>query len=663
MANKGEPVGAEEIRFQAALNAYMAADDGAAAAALESILRARADHAPALHLLGLVRFRCGRPTEALDLIEAAIRGDRSRPAFHADRAAVLNALGLAGDAESAARHAVALDPDNAGAHNNLAVALARQGRNEEAAAAARRAVALAPEDPGGHITLGNVHMRRGHAADAVRAYGAALERAPDHVLAHTNLAAALREAGDLTGAESHARHALQRSPVAETHNVLGTILIAKGDGEGAAAAFRDALKLRPGFPEALVNLAAALYRLDRLDAAEDAYRRALALADGHAEAHNGLGIVLLAAGRMGEAADSFRRAVAHDPGHAEAWFNLAASGTRDLTQDEVAAIEARLGDEAVGSGDRIRFHFALGEVLDRRGEASKAFSHFQSGNRLRRDVLTQAGHVFDADAHDRRLGRIASLFTPDWFAPRCGYESDSRRPVFIVGMPRSGTTLVEQIAASHPAVHGAGELGLVARLVGRLQSETGVPFPDCVTGLERERAAAVAAHVSDALSALDRSAERVIDKTPFNFLYLGLIRLLFPQAAIVHCRREPLDLCLSCYFQDFVDPYPWATHLEALGRYHAAYARLMDHWRRVLPGAMLEVAYEDLVADPETESRRLIDHLGLSWNEACLRFHETRRVVRSASSWQVRRPLYASSVGRARAYETVLGPLAAALGG
>ena len=304
--------------------------------------------------------------------------------------------------------------------------------------------------------------------------------------------------------------------------------------------------------------------------------------------------------------------------------------------------------------DRTALHFALAETLDGRGAAERAFDHAAAGNQLRQGRLRDQGHVFDAPGHDRLVDQIARMFDADFFAARQDFGDGSELPVFVVGMPRSGTTLVEQIAASHPAVFGAGERDDIGAIAG-------AHFPKRATELDAMSAGDLAQAHLERIRGPAGAALRMTDKTPVNFLYLGLIAVLFPGARVIHFRRAARDVCLSCYFQNFAAGLPWTTDLKDLGGYHRAYRRIMDHWRRVLPLAMLDVDYEDLVAAPDKGSRRIIDFLGLPWDDACLAFHNSRRTVRSAANWQVRRPVYATSVGRWKAYEPWLEPLLDAL--
>ncbi|OHC73238.1 MAG: hypothetical protein A3H92_11715 [Rhodospirillales bacterium RIFCSPLOWO2_02_FULL_58_16] len=595
-------------------------------------------HAQALHLLGLTLHRSGQFDEAADFIERAIAVDGQNPGFHSNHGVVLNLLGRAVEGEAACRRAVALAPDHAEAHNNLGVSLKLQGRLCEAADACRRAAEILPGYADAYINLGNIHLQEGRAGEAVLSFQKAAALAPGNAMAHSNLGAALREQGDADQALEHCRCAVDLNPdYAEAHNNLGNVLKGRGDLEGAEKVFRRAVALKPGYADAQVNLGGVLFVQGRFAEAEDAYRRAVLDNPNHAEAHNGLGVVLLAVARLNEALACFNRAVELDPGHAEALYALASSRSGSLDETKVKGIEARLAaGEKLATAERIALHFSLGEIYDEKGEFPEAFAHFQAGNDLRKIELERRGHVFDAKAHDRLVERIINTYSPALFAERQGCGVRSTLPVFIVGMPRSGTTLVEQIAAGHPLVHGAGELNEIALLA------------DGSTG-------AAEAYIAR-LQGLAGEAARVIDKTPFNFLYLGVIALLFPQARIIHCRREARDLRLSCYFQNFVSPFPWSADLKDLGRYFNAYRRLMDHWSNVLPLPVLDVDYENVVSDLEGQSRRIIDFLGLPWDESCLAFHKNTRVVATAGSWQVRRPLYATSVGRWRNYEQFLGP-------
>jgi tetratricopeptide (TPR) repeat protein len=613
--------------FEAGTAALRAGRLGEAEDYFGRILARVPDQPDALHLIGLCAFEAGRREEGLARIDRAIAVDPNNPAYQSNRGGLLNRLGRHAEAEAACRRSVSLHPTSA-AYNNLGLALQGQSRWVDAVAAHREATALDRRNALAWNGLGNALRQLGQVGDAVAAYRSGLAVAAGHPLLLSNLASALREGGRLDDALVAARQAVERDSLSPSAwNNLGTVLMAMDDGSGAAAAFERALRLDAGHAEARNNLASLLFREDRVEEAEQQFREAIERTPASAAAHNGLGVLLLAKGRGDEAAQSFRAAIRSNPRHAEAYYNLAAAD-REPKAEEITAMKALLAQPGLTAADRIGLHFALGEIEDRHGDVDRAFVHFRDGNDLRRKDLARAGIVFDAAAHDERIAHLVA----EPIESMTGVTSEI--PVFVVGMPRSGTTLVEQIAASHPAVFGAGEINSVAG--------------------KDPKAEAIVAHLT---SLAPSTARRVIDKTPTNFLHLGLIARLFPAARIIHCRRDARDTCLSCYMQNFKAALPWTTDLADLGRYYRAYGRLMDHWRRVLPLTMIEIDYEALVADQEGESRRLIEFLGLPWDDACLQFHRTERLVRTASSQQVRRPLYASSVGRWKAYAAHLTPL------
>jgi tetratricopeptide (TPR) repeat protein len=326
--------------------------------------------------------------------------------------------------------------------------------------------------------------------------------------------------------------------------------------------------------------------------------------------------------------------------------------------DQVAALAERiLESHATAERDRAALHFQLGQIYDRRQEFERAFVHFQQGNRLKQDQ-------FDIDAHRAVVDELIEVFGREGLARMPRASRSAERVVLVVGMPRSGTSLVEQILASHPAVFGAGELPDIGHLTLRLPALPGrsTGYPRTVTGISQSQLDDLAAAYHDRLRQLSPDARRVTDKMPQNFLHLGFVELLFPQAKIIHCLRDPMDSCLSCYFHLFGGYHPYAYDLRDLGLYYREYRRLMAHWKTALSLPMLEIAYEDVVDRQEEMSRALVAFCGLDWDEACLRFHLSERYVNTASYDQVRRPIYRDSVARWRHYENHLGPLRDALG-
>ncbi|CAN5213646.1 tetratricopeptide repeat protein [soil metagenome] len=467
-------------------------------------------------------------------------------------------------------------------------------------------------------------------------------------------------------------------------------LFRRGEYQAAAAGFERLLEVAPSNAVIWTALGAALQLAHRNPAARTCYEKAIALDPGQLDARTNLGTVLQSLGHFEQAADSFRAALAIEPQHRPALAGLAASLdwlgryaealelleplADDPTDPETALVHAQIllhtGREAEGrallerafaSGAeapplRQRMHFLLGDLHDAAADYDEAFSHYRRGNELKQLQWDRAAHRAGLDATidaftGTALGRL----------PRA--ETQSPVPIFIVGMPRSGTSLVEQILAAHPAVLAAGELGLVPALAGGLSREDD-PWARKACALSAPELTELAAKFRSAAPAPENGIERLTDKTPGNFLFLGLVELLFPNARIIHVVRDPLDACVSCYFQNFGGRnLPFSYDLRDLGFYYRDYERLMEHWRSVSGLPMLDVVYEELVADPEAGSRAIVAFAGLDWHPRCLNPHEIERSVATLSHAQVRRPIYRTSVGRFRHYDRYLGPLKNALFG
>jgi tetratricopeptide (TPR) repeat protein len=605
-----------------------------AEAIYRSVLRDEPRQPHALHLLGVIAHQAGRHGEARDLITQALAAGGPHPVFHSNLSAIYLALRRFDEAAAQAGAAVRLNPALADAHNNLGVALRELGRLAEAEAALR----------------------------------AALSRNPGHADARSNLGATLHRQERLPEALAVLREAVRLAPRhAQSRNDLGGVLLARGEAEEAAGHLREALRLDPALSDAHNNLGVALRDLGRIDEALDHFREVLRLRPDSPAAHNNIGFTLEAQGHPREALTEFQEALRLEPNDSMALLALSALSLADhydFSEDELGRLEALAARPDLPDDERARVHFALARARDRAGEYSEAFAHYRRGNELRRHLAALAGFTYDPAAHHRLVDQLSAFFTPGWFQHARPFGSDSELPVFVVGMMRSGTTLAEQILASHPRVFGAGELSEIGRLVGALPGllPGGRAYPECLAALDAPTAHGLGERLLRRLRDIGGAAVRVIDKQPFNFQHLGLIATLFPRARVIHCRRDPIDTCLSCFVQFFGKPHPFALDLAHLGHYYREYERLMDHWRRVLPLPLFELHYEELTADQEAVSRRLVEFCGLDWDERCLRFHETQRPVRTASTLQVRRPMYRSSVGRWKRYEAHLGPLLEALG-
>jgi tetratricopeptide (TPR) repeat protein len=421
------------------------------------------------------------------------------------------------------------------------------------------------------------------------------------------------------------------------------------------------LALTPDHLDALVNRGASLARLGRESEALLSYDAAIAKAPRFALAQDNKGVAMLQLGRLKEAASAFETAIALEPGRTRAYHHLSLARRFQPGERYVEALEALVRDGAPTSPqDRVYAHFALGKAFADLPDAARSFPHFAAGNAFKRKLSG-----YDEGAVLGVLERSRLAYADDLTRRFATAGAPSSVPVFVLGVPRSGTTLVEQILASHPSVYGAGEINDFDAAAQEIGGATAAALktPDSVWRMISEDFRRLGEAYLARLEGRSGSAQRIVNKLPDNFRCAGLIALALPQARIIHVRREAMDTCFSCFTNLFVENHRYAYDLAELGRYYRAYETLMAHWRRTLPpGMMLDVKYEDVVADVEGEGRRILAHCGLDWDPRCLDFHNNGRAVRTASVAQVRQPIYASSVGRWRAYEAFLGPLIEALG-
>ena len=511
------------------------------------------------------------------------------------------------------------------------------------------------------LKLGTVLRTQGKFDEAIEAFRQAVRASPSIALNHVYLGALLHERGRFEEAAAAYREAIRLKPdYAEALSNLGTALCDLGRPDEAVRLQREAIRLKPGLATAHGNLGAALYDLGRLEEAVAAYRQAIRLAPDLDFAHGNLGTALVALGQAAEARAALQRAVALAPRNVKHRRYLGEVAPYGAADPRLAALEKLAQDAARLSVDeRIELHFSLGKAYDDIGRHADAFRHWRDGNALKRQRI-----AYNEAATLGGLDRIRSVFTPDRMRAWHKAGQPSPVPVFIIGMPRSGTTLVEQIIASHPQAFGAGELKCFETAMQGIRPRfgTATSYPEVVSGMIDADFHALGARYLAAIEKLAPGAARIVDKLPSNCRVAGLIHLALPNAAIIHATRDPVDTCLSCFSKVFTDKQAHTYDLAELGRYYRNYQKLMAHWERVLPpGRILTVRYEDVVADLEVEARRIIAYCGLDWDPRCLAFHQTERPIRTASALQVRQPIYASAVGRWRAYAPFLRPLLAEL--
>jgi tetratricopeptide (TPR) repeat protein len=513
---------------------------------------------------------------------------------------------------SALRRATDLDPNNAGSHHMLGRAFLHSGRFAEAGASLRLAVTLDDELAAAHLDLAVALDRQGLDLEAMAAYRQAVRLAPEW---------------------------------AEGHGRLAELLEATGDVEGAIESFRRAAA--PETSAGRLNAVRALTLEGKYREAEAQLRQAIALDPGSDLLHKALGDALSKQGRFEEAIEACDRALTINPLQVPA--HLIAVQARKCTDADRPRLDrmlSALGETSLDDEDRLFLHYAIGKMLDDFGEYREAMRHFDQANGIRRRNAS-----FDRELFSGHVDWVMRRFTRAFFTAHADFAVDDETPLLIVGMPRSGTTLIEQILSSHPQIADGGELVFWTKRA----ASWGV---SSATYLTSESAHHLAGDYLAMLRRIGPSAARVTDKVPFNLFQLGLIHLLLPKARIIHCRRHPIDTCLSMYFTNFKEKFEFVSDKADLAFAYQQYSRLMGHWRAVLPSdRFVDVDYESLIADRQTVTRRLIAFTGLDWHDACLAPERNKRMVITSSAWQVRQPVYATSIARWRHYEPWLGEL------
>lgn len=666
-----------------------------AAAGYQAVI-ATEEHGDALLHLGVLRLEQGHGQEAQALLRRALAVAPQSAETHANLAAALQA---SGEHDEAVRHyelALTLNPGMAQARFGLAACLQALGRQEAAVVSYRELLAVEPAHPEANYGiatllaqtgrdeeamshyrlaldadedfaeaahgLGNLLVKRRAAAEAVGYFHRALDVDPDYDEARLSLAGALLRLERDDEAMAAYRDLLTRQPKnAAAHRGLGMLLGRNRKESEALEHFQAALALEPNSLAAMNGVAAALIALGRHAEAVELCHRASALEPDNADVLATLGRALLEVGDTKQAEALTRRALELAPDRPEFAFSRVQFGR--IAQDDgvIAALEALLPRaSSLTPREQCWLQFALAKACDDVGDRDRGFAHLIEGNALKRRQVE-----YDEPKAVGLLDRVAQVFSANMMAARRGLGHPDEVPIFIVGMPRSGTTLVEQILASHPAVFGAGERMDLPNLVREIEAagRALMPLPESLGLLTGQQLSELGKRYVTRLRPLAPGAQHITDKLPGNFIWVGLIHLALPKARIVHLIRDPVDTCLSCFSKLFSYPLNFTYDLGELGRYHSAYRRLMAHWRAVLPaGAMLEVHYEAVVANLADEARRLIDYCRLPWDDACLRFHQTNRIVKTASVTQVRQPIYSSSVGRWRPDTALLRPLLEGLG-
>jgi len=574
-------------------------------------------HADSLHVLGMIAHQQREYETAVECYQQFLKLKPDHAQIHYNLGVVLNELGDTAIAIEHYKKSISIDADDTAVHGHLADAYSKLERWEEAIKAYQQVLAIQAEDVVSIIKLGNVFLAAGLWTNSITRFEQALEIQPDNTLVHKNLGVSLHRIGQLAKARK---------------------------------CFEQALRLHPEYIDARIECAMVLRQLGKAEEALVQVEQAIDLKPDHIEAHISLAEILRDLGQVELAIARLEQCLIARPDCGLLYYQISMMKPK---QAMIPAVEKLIRQPDLSKINAIYCHFALGNFFKGGKSFDQAFSHFLKANSLHRETIN-----YDPKDNIQTIDRLIEVYSKGFFRRKRRFGSASRLPVFIVGMPRSGSTLVEQILSSHHQVHGVGELGAIPAVNVRiaLQLKYANPPPECMSLIDRKMAEEQSARYLQELALHCPAAKRITEQLAGHFFNVGLVKTLFPDAYIIHCQRNPLDTCISLYFHYFTG-LKSCFDLTELGQYYLQYQRLMSHWHKLFPGEILNVQYEELVMDQERVSKQLIDYIGLEWDEKCLDFHSNERPVMTASNIQVRQPMYEKSMNRWKHYEKHLQPL------
>jgi len=619
-----------------------------------------------------------------------------------EKAIALHQEGKLSGAERAYQKAIKINRSFVEAHNNLGNVFIDRGKLKEASEAFKKALKLLPGHPMLLNNVGNVLQLQGKNEEAIGWFNKAITRDSNYAGAHSNLGNALRALGNFEEAAASYRRSIQIEPgVADRYHNLGAVLVELGELDEAFKNFKKAVEIDPGHKFAYKGLGDVLFHQDKLDEAivsfhkaieidpfnQDAYnglgnalskqyttalnkqyyidsavasyQKAIEIDPLHKDAYHGLGNVFKLQGELDNAIATFRKAIAIDPGFVEVYHSLVKSKKYTEYDDDIRAMESLYATKDISEENKMVLAFSLGKVFEDLGEHEKAMEFILQATHLKR-----ASFDYSISEEQDLYDNIKQVFSLEVFTSNKGIGNPDPTPIFILGMPRSGTSLVEQILASHPDVFGGGELSYISDLTGEFYiPDSSRKFPANIIDLDPKAFEDLGKKYIARIRKDSKESRYITDKMPHNFQYIGFIKAILPNARIIHLTRDPIDTCLSLFKNYFLSGHLYSYDLTELGQYYNLYLDLMEYWRNTLPGSIYDLSYERLVADQEIETRKLLEYCNLPWDEACLDFHKTRRIVNTTSNIQVRRPIYKDSVKLWKRYEKQLQPLVTAIYG
>ena len=660
MSGAPEPVGTVDVALRHA-GKLLESEPALAAEQAHEILKAAPNHPLATLFIGIARRRLGDAAGALDILRALADVQPGWAPAHYELGVTLGLLRRGDEAVQSLRHAVRLKPDIGDAWRLLGDHMTAMGDRTGADAAYANHIKVSTRDPRLLVPAAALCENRIHEAELLLKRH--LKQFPTDVAAIRMLAEVAARLGRVADAEALLARCLELAPgFVAARNNYALVLHRQNKTVEALEEIDRLLAVEPRNPGARNLKAAALNRIGEYEQSLAIYEEVLAEYPQQAKVWMSYGHALKTAGRQPESVDAYRRTIELSPRLGEAYWSLANLKTFRFTPADIAAMLGQLAQTNLSAEDRYHFHFALGKALEDARDFAGSFAHYAEGNRLRHAAIH-----YDADRTSASVRRSRALFTPDFLAERAGAGAPDPDPIFIVGLPRAGSTLVEQILSSHSLVEGTMELPDITAIVQSLTKprEAGESsrYPQVAAPLDNAQLRALGERYL-AQTRIQRKSGTpfFIDKMPNNWAYIGLITLILPNAKIIDARRHPMSCCFSGFKQHFARGQHFSYSLEDIGRYYRDYVELMAHFDAVLPGRVHRVVYERMVEDTETEVRKLLEYCGLPFEDACLRFYENDRAVRTASSEQVRQPIFRDAVEHWRNYEPWLEPLRTALG-
>ena len=636
-------------------------------------------------------FSNGQIQEALDAVEAFIKNYPNEPVLYNIRGACYAGLGQLDEAVKNYKKSLAIKPDYAEAHNNLAVTLQELGQLDAAIKSYEKALAIKTDFADAHYNLAGVLQKLGQLDAAVKSYVLALTVKPDYAEAFNNLGITLKELGQLDTAVKSYEQVLAINPnFAEAHNNLGITLKELDQHDDAVKCFEKAIVIKPDYVEAHINLGIAFKELGQLDAAVKSYEIAIAIKPDYVQAHNNLGNVLkdlgqhdkaikcykkalsikpdyylahnnlgiayLHLGQINDSINEYEKALESNPDYADAYHNLSYIKKYTANDPQITKMKSLLSDSKLSRSDRISLCFALAKVNENLDNQEELFKYLHEGNRLRKQQLN-----YSLDRSKTLFSSVKEMFSSPYsdIEKSLSSEPSTFKPIFIVSMPRSGSTLVEQIISSHHEVHGAGELANLPDIIAPIAKDY---VNQGMNKLPETAFLSIRKQYLDVLSNLNVPESVITDKFLLNRQYIGFILTAFPEAKIVHMKRDARATCWSIYKHYFSSAgNGWAYNIDELAGFYGIYSNIMDFWHQLFPGKIYDMCYEDLTTNQEEETRKLLQYCELDWDENCLSFHKNKRTVETASSVQVREKMYQGSSEAWKKHKAYLKPLIKAL--